>query len=162
MLRRRKRDAGDEGPLRRAFDETVALVEEAKAALVAVVPAFAGAETRQGTSGTWTFTDVTPDPSNTGSGPKCFTSDVPQASVDVNTYEIKAKKKSQILSTVSHNTLDWTAEVADSRGNVVASYDGGTPDVKENISLPLRKGTYTVSYCNWAGEPQITVDWSLK
>lgn len=39
MLRRRKRETGDAGPLRRAFDETVAIVEEAKASLVAVVPA---------------------------------------------------------------------------------------------------------------------------
>ena len=39
MLRRRKRDGEEVGPLRRAFDETVALVEEAKSSLVAVVPA---------------------------------------------------------------------------------------------------------------------------
>lgn len=132
------------------------------ALVVAALPSFAGANARQGTSGTWTFTDVTPDPSNTGTGPKCFTSDVPQAPVDVNSYEVKVTKKRATLSTISHNTLDWTAEVADSKGNVVASIDGGTPDVKENLNVLLRKGTYTVSYCNWAGEPTINVDWSLK
>ena len=141
------------------FNKKIALGLTAALA-VAVLPSFAGASARQ-TSGTWTFTDVTPDPSNTGTGPKCFTSDVPQAPVDVNTYEVKVTKKRATLTTTSNNALDWTAEVADSKGNVVASFDGGTPDVMENIVVPLRKGTYSVSYCNWAGEPTITVEWSL-
>ena len=125
---------------------------------VAVLPSFAGASARQ-TSGTWTFTDVTPNPTVFG---QCSGPEVPSAPVDVNSYDIKVTKKRATLTTLSGNTLDWAAEVRDSKGNVIASYDGGTPDVVENISVPLRKGTYTVYYCNWAGEPTIDVDWTLK
>lgn len=131
------------------------------ALLVAILPSLAGAAP-SATKGTWTFTDVTPDPSNTGSGPKCSTSPLPSAPVDVNSYPIKVTKKTALLQTVSHNELDWTAEVLDSNGGVIASVDGGSPEVKENLTVQLTKGSYTVMYCNWAGEPQITVDWSLK
>ncbi len=132
----------------------------AAALVVAAIPSFAGASARQGNSGTWTFTDVTANPTVFG---ECSNSNVPSAPGDVNAYEIKVKKKTQTLQTVSHNQLDWAAEVRDSQGNVIASSDqpfGGSQ--AENFNLPLRKGTYTVYYCNWSGEPQITVDWSLK
>ena len=30
------------------------------------------------------------------------------------------------------------------------------------MTVLIKKGTYTVVYCNFAGEPTITVDWSYK
>ncbi len=126
---------------------------------VAVLPSFAGASARP-TSGTWTFTDVTPNPTVFG---QCSGPEVPSAPADVNSYEVKVTKKRATLSTVSHNQLDWAAELRDSKGNVIASSDqpiGGSQ--AENFNIPVRRGTYTVYYCNWSGEPQITVDWSVK
>ena len=82
--------------------------------------------------------------------------------MDVNTYEVKVTKKSAVLTTTSHNTFDWAAEVRDKNGTIIDSMDGGLPTDHENLSVFLPKGTYTVGYCNFAGEPQITVDWTLK
>lgn len=115
---------------------------------------------RMQTSGTFAYTDVTPNPTVFG---ECSNSTVPSAPADVNAYEVKVKKPRMTLTTTSHNQLDWAAEVRDSKGNVLATSDqpfGGSQ--AENFVLSLKKGTYTVYYCNWSGEPQITVDWALK
>lgn len=125
--------------------------------LVTAFPSFAGA--RGPSKGTWTFTDVTPNPTVFGT---CSGSEVLSAPSDVNTYEIKVTKKIAQLTTTSHNNLDWAAEVRDSNGNIIESVDGGLPTDHENLSILLAKGTYTVGYCNWLGEPSITVDWTLK
>ncbi len=111
-------------------------------------------------SGTFTYTDFTPNPTVFG---QCSGPEVPSAPVDVNEYEVKVTKKRMTLTTMSHNQLDWAAEIRDSKGNVIATSDqpiGGSQ--AENFTLSLKKGTYTVYYCNWSGEPQITVDWALK
>ncbi len=127
---------------------------------VALLPAQVSAgQSSAPNSGTWNFTDITPDPSNFG---ECMEPGVPSAPVDVNGHELKVTKKKATLSTTSHNRLDWAAEVRDSKGNIIASMDGSDPLQQESLTVPLTKGTYTVHYCNWAGEPQITVDWALK
>ena len=136
----------------------VAVLVGAAALLISALPSLAGAG-RAPTSGTWTFTDATPNPSNFG---ECFNSAVPSAPGDVNSYEVKVTKKLATLSTTAHNTLDWAAQITDKNGGVLISADGTEPNVQENMSILVRKGKYTVSYCNWAGEPQITVDWSVK
>ena len=125
---------------------------------VAVLPAFAGASGAP-TSGTWTFTDITPNPTEFGF---CMGTDVPSAPGDVNTAEIKVTKKSATLTTTSHSKLDWAAEVRDSKGNTIESFDSQLPTEPEHINIALPKGKYTVTYCNWLGDPEITVDWSLK
>jgi hypothetical protein len=119
-----------------------------------------GVGAKPATSGTWTFIDATPNPSNFG---ECMNTTVPSSPADVNTFPVKVTKKTATLTTVSHNALDWAAEVRDSKGNIIATSDqpiGGSQ--AENLALTLRKGSYTVSYCNWSGEPTITVDWELK
>lgn len=117
------------------------------------------ASSRIQTSGTFTYTDVTPNPAVFG---QCSGPEVPSAPTDVNGYEVKVTKPRATLTTTSHNMLDWAAEIRDSKGNVIASADGGLPTDVENITISLKRGTYTVYYCNWSGEPQITVDWAIK
>lgn len=135
----------------------VAVLVGVMALLVAAVPSFAADQ--KATSGTWTFTDMSPNPSNFG---ECFNATVPSAPGDVNSYEVKVKKKLATLTTTSHNSLDWAAQITDKNGGVLMSADGSDPTTKENMSILVRKGTYTVWYCNWAGEPEITVDWEVK
>jgi hypothetical protein len=132
----------------------------AAAAVLALGLIGSGAGAKPPSSGTWTFVDLTPNPTNFG---ECMNTTVPSSPGDVNTFPVKVTKKTATLTTTSHNALDWAAEVRDSKGNIIASSDqpiGGSQ--AENLVLTLRKGTYQVSYCNWSGEPQITVDWALK
>ncbi|HEY7874701.1 MAG TPA: hypothetical protein VIG64_06220 [Actinomycetota bacterium] len=139
---------------------TYKLLVTAAATILAVGIIGPGAGAKPANSGTWTFIDATPNPSNFG---ECMNETVPSSPADVNTFPIKVTKKSATLTTVSHNQGDWAAEVRDSRGNILATSDqpiGGSQG--ENFALTLRKGSYTVSYCNWSGEPTITVDWALK
>ena len=138
---------------------TYRVLVTAAAAVLALGIIGSGAGAKPPTSGTWTFTDVTPNPSNFG---ECMNTTVPSSPADVNSYPVKVTKKTAILTTTSHNAADWAAEVRDSKGNILMSMDGGTPETKENMVITLRKGSYVVNYCNWAGEPTITVDWSLK
>jgi hypothetical protein len=131
----------------------------AAAAMLAVGMIGAGAGAKPPKSGTFTYTDITPNPSNFG---ECMNTTVPSAPSDVNSYPVKVTKKSATLTLTSHNAADWAAQVTDSKGNIIASADGPTPTDVENLVVTLRKGSYNVNYCNWAGEPQITVDWALK
>lgn len=124
---------------------------------IAAVPSLAGAR-RAPTSGTFEYVDTTSNPSNFG---ECFNSTIPSAPSDVNSFEVKVTKKIATLTTTSHNTLDWAAQITDKNGAVLLSADGSDPTTKENMSILVRKGKYTVWYCNWAGEPEITVDWEV-
>ena len=128
---------------------------------LAVLPSLATAKAPK--SGTWTFTDVTPDPTSVNdSAGRCVGRDVPASAVDVNMQSIKLKKKRQIFSVMSNNAADWAMELHDSKGNVLATADGGTPETPEGVTMLLKKGTYKVYYCNFASEPQITADWSVR
>lgn len=127
------------------------------ALVMGVLPSSAGAA-KPPTSGTWTYTDASPNPTVFG---ECMGPEVPSAPGDVNSYEIKVTKKIMMFETTSHNMLDWAAEIRDSKGGLITSMDSPTPTEQEHLSIALPKGTYFVNYCNWAGEPEITVDWSL-
>jgi len=118
-----------------------------------------GAGAKPPTSGTFTFVDATPNPTVFG---QCMGPEVPASPADVNSFPIKVTKKTATLTLTSHNAADWAGQVSDSKGNVLATQDGGLPTDVENMALVLRKGSYVVSYCNWAGEPTINVDWELK
>ena len=114
-------------------------------------------------SGTWTFTDVTPDPSSAAdSGGRCVGRPVPASPVDHNMETIKLTKKRQTFSVMGNNAADWAMELHDSKGNVLATVDDADTFAREGVAMVLKKGTYKVYYCNFAGEPQITADWSVK
>jgi hypothetical protein len=127
---------------------------------LAFVPSTAGAAPK---SGTWTYVDTTPDPSSLNdSAGRCVGRQIPAGPADVNVQTVKLTKKRSVLSVMSHNVADWAMELHDSKGNVLATSDGATPETPEGVTILLKKGTYKVYYCNFAGEPQITVDWSIK
>jgi hypothetical protein len=132
------------------------------AALLALgaIASIAGA--RGASSGTWTFTDTTPDPTVVANDATqhCETT-VPAGPADVNSQAFKTSKPG-ILTLTSHNALDWAMEVKDSKGNIVTGTDGSNPNDPENMIVSLSKGSYEVIYCNFSGEPSITVDYSFK
>ena len=55
------------------------------------------------------------------------------------------------------NTLDWAIGIR-VNGKLVASADGGTPEVKEVAQTKFKKATVvSVDVCNFAGEPTVPV-----
>lgn len=137
-----------------------AIIAVGAALAVSALPTTASAGKNKGT---WTFIDTTPDPTVvTNPASQHCTGTVPAAPVDVNEQTFKAKKKRGVLSLTAHNALDWAVEVRDKRGTTIAGTDGSNLDDAENLTVMLRRGTYTVVYCNFAGEPQITVDWRYR
>jgi hypothetical protein len=114
-------------------------------------------------TGTWTFVDATPDPTVVldDATLHCSGKTVPSSPADVNVQTFKAKKRGTLTLT-SHNAADWAMEVRDSAGNTIAGTDGADPNTVENLKLTLLKGKYQIVYCNFSGEPTITVDYSFR
>ena len=148
---------------------TIATVSALALVTAGVAPALASAAkaTPKPLKGTWTFTDVTPDPTvsvlNTAKslGPHCKGA-LPAAPVDVNDQKLKVAGRGT-LTVVGNNTLDWAMEVLDAKGQQLASSDGDLPQDKEGVAVPLRKaGTYTVVFCNLGGAPTATAAYSYK
>jgi hypothetical protein len=130
---------------------------------LAITPSMVGAAPKAPKSGTWTFIDTTPDPSTAAdSRPRCTQGDLPSSPADVNVQTIKLTKKRQTFSVMGNNVADWAMELHDSKGNVLATADGASPETPEGVTMLLKKGTYSVYYCSFAGEPTITADWSVK
>lgn len=130
---------------------------------LAVAPTMATGAPKAPKSGTWTFIDTTPDPSTAAdSRPRCTQGDLPHSPADQNTATFKTTKKRSVFTVMSNNVADWAMELHDSKGNILATSDGPSPENPEGVTISLKKGTYTVYYCNWAGEPTITADWSIK
>jgi hypothetical protein len=139
---------------------TYRIFATAAAAMLAVGMIAAGAGAAP-TSGTWTYTDSTPDPTTLqNDATQHCEGQVPPGPADVNSYPFKAKKAGTLTLT-AHNSADWAMEVKDSKGNIITGTDGADVNTPENMVVTLRKGTYEVIYCNFAGEPQITVDYSF-
>ena len=133
----------------------------AAAALLAVGMIASGAGAKAPTKGTWTYTDTTPDPSTLqNDATQHCEGQIPPSPADVNSYPFKAKKNGTLTLT-AHNASDWAMEVKDSKGNIITGTDGADVNTPENMVVTLRKGTYEVIYCSFAGEPQITVDYSF-
>ena len=126
---------------------------------VGMIASVAGA--KPPTSGTWTYTDTTPDPSTLqNDATQHCEGTLPASPADVNSYPFKAKKNG-VLSLTAHNSADWAMEVKDSKGNIITGTDGADVQTPENMVVTLRKGMYEVIYCSFAGEPQITVDYKF-
>ena len=138
----------------------VAIAALGAATMVVALPGLSGAGPTK--KGTWTYVDTTPDPTTVTNPPThhCHGT-LPSAPIDVNSHTFKAKKRGTLRLT-AHNELDWAMEVRDKKGNVIAGTDGANVDDKENMTVMLKKGTYSVVYCSFAGEPQITVNYSFR
>ena len=131
------------------------------AASVTVSPALAKAKPKP-LKGSWSFTDVTPDPSvdaATDNTTHCH-GKLPSAPTDVNAHSLKVSGRG-LLTVVGHTTGDWAMEVRDSHGNSVAGSDGSLPTAQEGTSIDLGKGTWTVVYCNVTGDPQATASYTF-
>ena len=121
------------------------------------------------TKGTWTFTDTTPDPTVLvdDGGPLAddatthCSGELPAApAVDVNSQVFKAPKAGT-LSLTAHNAADWAMEIRKG-GRTIAGTDSEDSVAPENMTLRVARGKYEIVYCNFAGEPQITVDYAFK
>jgi hypothetical protein len=114
-------------------------------------------------SGTFSYTDVTPDPTviaNSDAASHCH-GNVPASPADTNSQPLKVKGKG-LLTVVGHNVGDWAMEVRDAKGLVLAGSDGGSPDDPEGTVVTLPKaGTYSVVYCNLEGEPTTTASYKF-
>jgi hypothetical protein len=91
----------------------------------------------------------------------CSGGALPAGPNDVNSQKLVVKKTSTLTLT-AHNALDWAMEIRNSSGTNVTGTDGANVNDPENMTVALTKGTYEVVYCSFAGEPEITVDYSLK
>ena len=111
-------------------------------------------------SGTWSYTDTTPDPivsveSSATTHPYCH-DPLPAAPTDVNKQTIKVKGRG-VLTVQGTTTGDWGMEIDDAKGNVLATSDGSLPQDQEGAIVDLLKaGTYSVLYCNFGGAPTAT------
>jgi hypothetical protein len=53
--------------------------------------------------------------------------------------------------------------VTDKNGVILGGSDGGLPQDKEGVLLPIRKkGVYTVTFCNLGGAPTADAAYSYK
>jgi len=120
--------------------------------------------------GTWSYTDVTvdPTPSAMGAAPGTPARDgfcvgtVPSAPSDVNTHTLKVTGKGT-LTVTGNNTLDWAMEIRDAKGTFLGGSDGGFPQDKEGTVLAVSKpGTYKVVFCNLGGAPTATAAYTYK
>ena len=133
-------------------------------------PAFGRATTAVGpVSGTWTYTDSTPDPTSdadiahhcTNPATHANGQTTPPAPTDVNVQELKVKKKGTLTLT-GHGTGDWAVEVLNKKDVSIAGNDVNPPEFETLVASLPKKGTYKVMWCNLSGEPQITVDYTFK
>jgi hypothetical protein len=150
----------------------VATVTALAAGAAGFVPASAGSTSVVGKTvkGTWSYTDVTvdPSPSAMGAAPKLPPRDgycvgaAPSAPSDVNVHTIKVKGAGY-LRVSGTTTGDWAMEIRDSRNHVLAGSDGDVPQAQEGTATLLRKaGTYKVVYCNLGGAPDATAKYSFR
>ena len=142
---------------------TVAIGAFAVAALT-VSPAMAKAKPKpkpKPIHGTWSFTDMTPDPvySPVGDATTHCHGSLPSGPTDVNTHTITVSGHGTL--TVDGNaTGDWAMELRDRKGNVLTG-DDQNPPKQEEVSMDLNKGTYTLVYCNSTGAPNATATYSF-
>jgi hypothetical protein len=139
---------------------TVAL----SAAAGALAPAW-GAPTRaKASKGTWSYTDVTPDPTyvkNISDASSHCHGQLPAAPSDVNSHRLKVTGRGGTLTVAAHVIGDWALEIRNAKGVVVAG-DDQNPPATEGATLALKKGTYAVVLCNLEGGPTATADYTFK
>src|SRR4051812_34781911 len=128
-------------------------------------PAFAapGRSKAKALKGTFSYTDVTPDPTVTTSSnvsTHC-SGKLPSAPSDVNSHPLKLRGRGTL--TVSGNVVgDWAMQIRDAKGNVITG-DDANPPATEGILLTISKpGTYQVVMCNLEGAPTASADYTFK
>jgi hypothetical protein len=144
---------------------TVAVLAVTALAAAGALPAFAaGATKAKPLKGTWSYTDVTPDPTpdastSSNAGDHCH-GKLPSAPSDVNSHTLKITRPGTLTVTTSV-VGDWALEIRDAKGNIVAG-DDANPPASEGALVALKKGAYAVVLCNLSGAPTATADYSFK
>lgn len=127
--------------------------------------AWAATTHRLANKGTLSYTDFTPDETVSAGGDAtnhCSSGTLPAGPLDVNSQPVKLSSAGT-LTVVGHNTGDWAMEIHDPAGNTLTGSDGMLPTDEEGATAFITKpGTYTVVYCNLAGAPTTTADWTFK
>jgi hypothetical protein len=77
-------------------------------------------------------------------------------------HEFEAPRKGKFEVGIPALTGDWDLFVTDAEGNVLAE-SSGDRGVPEHTQLKLKKAQQiSIVACNWAGEPQVTVEYSFR
>ena len=143
---------------------TAAVLAAMALAAAGAMPAFAtGTAKPKAVKGSWSFTDVTPDPTpdaDTGGASSHCHGKLPAAPVDVNAHPFKAAGAGT-LTVISTVVGDWAMEVRDAKGNVVAGADANPP-ASESVALVLKKGAYSVVMCNLSGAPTASATYTFQ
>jgi hypothetical protein len=131
------------------------------AGTVAVAPASAAPKYKK-FSGSKDVTDVTADPTGSGTDGSDCSSLIPAAVTPFQDPPISIKVPSLGKLKVSvANTGDWALEIRDPKGIIIGSSDGGTPETTETATVKTKKaGTYKVWACNLGGAPTAKVSWT--
>jgi hypothetical protein len=151
---------------------TVATVSALALVAAGVTPALAvaGKAKHKDLKGTWSFTDLTVDPTPSAMGIDPVTpardgycvGKLPDGPADTTKQTLKVAGPGT-LTVAGKNIGDWAMEVRDAKGTFLTGSDGGTPEVKEGVLIPLRKpGAYTVVFCNLGGAPTADATYSYK
>lgn len=95
---------------------------------------------------------ATPDPTTSNVTEVCD----PATPTAKHSTEIKVPAAGTLKVSLD-NTLDWAIGLR-VNGKLIASADGGTPEVKEVVQTKFKKATVvSVDACNFAGEPTVPV-----
>lgn len=131
------------------------------AGTVAVAPASAAPKYKK-FSGSKTVTDLTADPSGSGTDGADCSSLIPAAVTPFQDTPISIKIPSLGKLKVSvANTGDWALEIRDPKGMIIGSSDGGSPEALETATVKTKKaGSYKVFACNLGGHPEAKVSWT--
>lgn len=126
------------------------------AGLVAVVaagslsPALAAPKRKAPIKLSWTA-QATPDPSSSNVRGTC----APTVPSGIHRHAFKVPAAGTLEISLN-NSLDWSAAIRTEGGETLADVDGGTPEVKEVLSVKFKKAqTISIDTCNFAGELQI-------
>ena len=77
-------------------------------------------------------------------------------------HEFEAPAKGRFEVGIPALTGDWDLFVTDAEGTVLAESSGNS-GVPEHTELRMKKGQQiSIVACNWAGEPQVTVEYSFR
>ena len=77
-------------------------------------------------------------------------------------HEFEAPRKGKLEVGIPVITGDWDLFVTDTEGNVLTESSDGN-GVAEHTELKMKKAQQiSIVTCNWAGEPQVTVEYSFR
>lgn len=110
-------------------------------------------------SETYKATAPVPDPTPAARGDVTCDHMLPMSKFE---KKIKVPSPGTLKVEYVQQTLDWALAVRNSKGQKLASADGGTPEVIEKLSVKLKSaGSYTIDACNFAGGPEATVKYTF-